>query len=267
MPKNNDVLSELERELELDMADVSEPEIDESGEAGDAESDDMKVMDDAEFDFEDSRSDEFEGNYAERLYELAQREFESPDEATEAFDGVLNEMYENFLGLDRVKNYLKKKGRSLIQAGLRTGVGILKKHPAFGLIKNVLAGKNLTQILSSLAQTAAAGTPIGAAVLPALKSLGFPGQSQEEQREAWNNFVDVAREAYLNLASNLNEAADQPFQAAKVASDALTRGLQRAVQQRRNGGGRPEWGRRGGDKTFRIRVRPGQRVRLVILGR
>lgn len=265
MPKKEDVISELEREYELDMADSSETEIDESGEISEAESDDMEASDDTEFDFEESPAENFERDYAERLYELAQREFESPDEATEAFEGVLNEMYENFLGLGKVRNYLKNKGRKLLKAGLKAGVGILRKHPAFGLVKNVLAGKNLTQVLSSLAQTAAAGTPIGAAVLPALKSLGFPGETPQEEREAWDNFVEVAREAYADLASNLSEAADQPFAATQLATESLKRGMRRVLERTRNGSLARD-SASGRDKTIRIRVKAGQRLRLVIVG-
>jgi hypothetical protein len=268
MPRNYENQSELEREFELDMGEVSEFEIDADeeseadveGEAADDEFEAEDLQDEFEADLGNS---EFDGDYAERLYEISQREFEGPEEAAEAFDGVLNEMYENFLGLGKVKNYLKKKGKKLLKAGLKTGLGVLSKHPAFGLVKNVLAGKNLTQILTSLAQTAAAGTPIGATLMPALKTLGFPGATPAEQKEAWNNFVEVAREAYVDLADNLSEAADQPFEATQVATQSLKRGLQRVVARRRSGAGRNGAER---DRTIRIRVRPGQRIRLVIIG-
>ncbi|HUS05350.1 MAG TPA: hypothetical protein VMZ52_03590 [Bryobacteraceae bacterium] len=271
MPKNYEMLSELEREFELDMAESGELEIDASGESGEFETDDeFEGAEDSELE-EDSESDdsragsgsgEFEGDYAERLYELSQREFESPDEASEAVDGVLNEMYENFLGLSKVRNYIKKKGAKLLKTGMR----IASHHPAFGLLKNVLAGKNLTQVLSSLGQTALSASPMGAALLPALKSLGFPGGNPEEQKEAWSNFVDVAREAYTDLAENLNEAADQPFESAQLATRSLKRGVEKVLQRRRNGyRGRGAVSASGG-KILRIRVRPGQRIRLVIVG-
>lgn len=277
MPGNYAKLSELEREFELDMGETSEPEAGANEELEDDRGSSFQASyelesDAAEFDSNDSEFEtdadgegELEGDYAERLYELSQTEFESPEEANEAVEGVLNEMYEQFLGLGNVKRYLKKKGRAL----LRKGIQLASKHPAFGLVKDVLSGQSLTKTLANVAKMAAASTPLGAAVTPLLGELGFPGDTPAREREAWNNFVDVAREAYLDLASNLNETADNPLKANQIATNALKRGLERTVSRkraRRQGSVRGADGSSASPRVIRIRLRPGERrIRLEIV--
>ncbi len=276
MPGNYAKLSELERELELDMGEVSELEVGTDDELEDDRGSSLEASyefesDGAEFEGDDGEYEtslegagELEGDYAERLYELSQTEFESPEQANEAVEGVLNEMYEQFLGLGKVKRYLKKKGRALLQRGIR----LASKHPAFGLVKDVLSGQNLTKTLANVAKMAAASTPLGAAVTPLLGELGFPGDTPAREREAWSNYVEVAREAYLDLASNLNEAADHPLKANQIATNSLRRGLERTVARkraRRHGSSR---GADSGDsvRVIRIRLRPGERrIRLDIV--
>lgn len=270
MARNYEGLSELERELELDMEDTSEFDIDVSGEPESASGEDEWELQDESESGEESESDfEFEGSddqeletsdFSERLFEIAQREFESPEMTAEAIDGVLNEMYERFFSLKKLK-----KGLGGIA---KIGIAALSKHPALAALKNVFAGKNLTQALSGIAQMAAAGTPLGAALGPVIQSLGFPGGSQSQQREAWDNFVEVARESYADLAENMNEAAFHPLKANQVAQQSLRRGFQRTLQRIRNHRRRGNSmtaveaaaGHRG--KGIRIRVRPGQRRRI-----
>ena len=255
-------LSDLEREFELDMeSDAEMAGLDVEGEdiADELELDDR---DEHEREFapdDDHESGGFDGDPAERLFELSQREFESPDESREALEAIMHEIYEDqFLGLGSVKKFIKDKGRKLIKQGVK----LAARHPAFGLVKSVLAGNNLRQLLTTAAQGALASSPIGAVALPGLKALGFlPGAPPAEQREAWDNFVSVCREAYSDLAENLNEASDDPIQASRMATTSFQRGMEAVRHKaRRASAGR---GREGSQTTKVIRLRPGQRIVIV----
>ena len=64
------------------------------------------------------------------------------------------------------------------------------------------------------------------------------------------------RESFESLASNINQRATDPLVASKLASNALQAGTQR-VQVRR-----PHVRR----KTFRVGVRKGERIKIIIEG-
>ena len=51
------------------------------------------------------------------------------------------------------------------------------------------------------------------------------------EREAWDNFVEVSREAYQNLAQNLHENADNPLEASRLANNAFQTAVKK-VQSR-----------------------------------
>ena len=46
-------------------------------------------------------------------------------------------------------------------------------------------------------------------------------------REAYDRFAAVAREAYETLAQNLNENADQPLEASRLATNAFQKALKK----------------------------------------
>ena len=96
------------------------------------------------------------------------------------------------------------------------------------------------------------------AVLPifgpeiALNALGFEtSEDQGMERETWDTFAEVAREAYETLADTLTPNADHPREASRLANAAL----QSALANQTSGGlGRPyRGGRRRSGRNLRSR--------------
>lgn len=227
---NGSDLSELEQEFELEMDDLEyedESSLDE--ELGDEE---LEGAGDYEEDLQQEfeTTDEENTDYGERFYELAQREYESESEVDREIDGLLNEMEQDFF-FGGVKKFLKGKAKGLIKKGLKFAAG---KIPALQALQGItqLTRGNLKGLLASLAKAGLAAHPAGAAALPALKALGFEAsEDSEANREAWDNYVEVAREAYEHLADNLNETADEPLEASRQA----TKAYQAALMKQRSG--------------------------------
>jgi hypothetical protein len=231
MARNRDYsgFSDLEQEFELEMEDdqdVREAEsMDEEFEAPEEELDD--------------RSDE-SSDYAERLYELSLREYESESEADSAVNEVLNEIEQDFFFKKLRKGWSKfKKGAlgKLVNKGLKLAGGQI---PGLQALKGItsLARGDLKGMLGSLVKAGVSSAiPGGGVALDALKTLGFKETEQpEDNRDAWENVVDVAREAYDHLASNMTERADDPLEATRLATDAFKAGLRRQGGSARQGG-------------------------------
>ena len=239
-------LSELEGEYELEMDDSeSEYETDSEYEYGDSEYEGLDSESDEEYesDYEDSYESEYEyesqdgetSGYADRFYELAQMEYESESELDQEVNGILNEMEQDFFW-GAAKRFLKKRGPGLLG---KLGKYALSKSPlgqGFNVLSQVAKG-NLTGALKGLAKTALSAHPATAAAMPSTAALlGFEAsEGPEASREAWNNYADVAREAYENLAATITPQAVNPA----VASDLAKRALRTAmVRSRRRSGGR-----------------------------
>lgn len=287
-------LSELERELEADLNSELEFDADQTfaGEQRETEEEARTVYEfdeEQEFDREfgsdqegelpeDAELDELEGpaaEYGERLYELSQREFESPGSMDAALHEVLGEMGRDYF-LGRAWRRLKKGAPGLkrlvgtgLQLAKRAGVDIpvlSSLQNMSGLAQSMLQG-NLSGIAKHALSAAAKAHPGAAAAMPILKRLGFETDEPEMRRRAWHNFAEVAREAYENLADNLNETAHQPTQAIQLAQQAVQHGLRSAPLAAAQAaaasvaGGSP---RRG--KVRVVRLAPGEKL-LVIRGR
>jgi hypothetical protein len=261
-------MSDLEQDFELEFGDISAA--DRLGESGDTD-EEFEASDDQTGDEEREAGDgEFEGvdeelegieeseagsEYVERFLELSSRTYESETEIDESVNRVLGEME---------REYFWGKLKSLARKGLRTGVGrlvnaakkVATNHPLFKSLQGLtsLHRKGLRGLLGQLATAAASATPYGGAITGALKALDFqPGAAPAEQREAWENFVGVAREAYEDLAESMNETPPTIEAAQKQA----TRSLNNAIRSHQSSGGRKRGRRRV------IRLRPGQRVTLI----
>jgi hypothetical protein len=195
--------------------------------------------------------------YAERFYELSDREFESESELNTEIDRLLDEMErEYFFGK------LKKFGKRFAKKAF----AMAKNLPAFQAVRaaSQLARGNLKGMLGSLAKSALpmalSAFPGGAAALPILKAMGFEAGDPDSTRNGWRNFVETSQEAYEYLASNITEKAVDPVVASQQASLALKYGLGK-VQSRRKGSALGT-----GKRTYRIRVKKGQRIRVIIEG-
>jgi hypothetical protein len=256
-------MSELEREFELEMeGDEGESTTDEELESDwEAESESDEETDE-ESDEEWEREPTERSDYAQRFYELSQREFESESELDDEVRGLVNEMErEYFWGLGR----LKKIGRRLLKKGVGQLAGRLSGFKGLQAITRA-ARQALNGNLSSLARmgfnAALSAHPAGAAALPALKAMGFEAtEDPERNRESWDNYVEVAREAFDHLGRNFDERAVSPLEASRLASAALQTGLRKVQAQMTSaGGGRPSSYRR----RRVIRARKGDKIVILV---
>lgn len=286
-------MSDLERDIELEMDDEFELEGDEESgvdqegsddqefefelegddEASDQEADD-EGGDDSEFEIEaDARVRDQE--YVEKFMEIASRTYESEFEV----DQALNETLDG-LAQERLFGGLKKLGKSLLKNKMLRGLakkGLSIASGQFPALKAALslAKGDLKGTLMNLGKQAiTAAIPGSGAALGALNSLGFTqSESPEDNREAWENYVQMSGEAFEHLAANINPRADQPVEANRLATNAFQHAMKRAQQRTMTGGQRPMNGPRsraglhpGGGRRHgrvaRITVKPGQTIVL-----
>lgn len=285
-------MSDLERDIELEMDDEFEFE-------GDEESGvDQEGSDDQEFEFElegddetsDQETDDESGDdsefeiesdtrvrdqeYVEKFMEIASRSYESESEV----DQALNETLDG-LAQERLFGGLKKLGKSLLKNKMLRGLakrGLSIASGQFPALKAALslAKGDLKGTLMNLGKQAiTAAIPGSGAALGALNSLGFKqSESPEDNREAWENYVQMSGEAFEHLAANINPRADQPVEANRLATNAFQHAMKRAQQRTMTGGRRPMNGSmsRGGfrpggrlrGRVARITVKPGQTIVL-----
>lgn len=256
--------SELEREFELEMDDSGEGEAEGDEDAGEAEWELGAEDGEAEDSADGGEGEVVEGgSYADRLRDLAHAELESEAQLDQEVRDIVDEMErEYFFG--KWGGRLKRIGGGLVKKGLGR---LARQLPALKGLQAVtqLARGHLKGGLGSLARTgltaALGASPFGAAALPVLKGLGFEAaEDPAQEREAWENYVSVAREAFDHLGRHLDEAALDPLGASRLASAAFQAGLGK-VQDRvaaAGGGARPSRGRRV------IRVRKGDRLVIVV---
>lgn len=266
MPRYNETdMSELEREFELEMEgdegeSTPDEELESDWEAERANDEEADEESDEEWESESVEA----GDYAQRFYELSQREFESESELDDDVRGLVNEMERDFFWKGWKKR-LKRVGGRLLKRGLGQLAGRLSgfkglqalTQAARGALKGNLGGLAKTALTAALS-----AHPAGAAALPALKALGFEAtEDSERNREGWENYVEVAREAFDHLGRNFDERAVDPLEASRMASTALQTGL-RKVQAKvaSAGGGRPSSRRR----RRVIRARKGDKIVILV---
>ncbi len=273
-------MSELEQEFELEMDDLEMDGDFETGDDYESETDDFEFeadedseSDDYETDYEAEPEGEYEwfggdgSDYGERFYELSQREFESETEVDEAVDRLLTEMENEFFWggvLKKAKNAamgLAKKGMALAKkAGINLpSLDALKSM--LGPLSGILKG-NLGALIKPALKAALAAHPAGAALLPALKGLGFEtGADMSDNREAYERYASVAREAFENLAESVNQNADNPLEASRLATNAFQKSLRNHQKQP---GRRPSFG--GGQRRRKVRrvyIAPGEAILVI----
>ncbi len=258
MPRNGNTadISNLEREFEIEMEEEPGEQEFEEGPEGEFEG-----VPEEEF---EEIGEESTSDYAARFYEISQREFESETEMDDAINEPLRRMEQEFFlgGLRKRWRQLKKRGLGrLLQKGLKFAAG---KIPALQALQNATSAAraalrgDIGGLVKAGLGAALRAHPAGAALSPALGALGF--EAGEDNREAWDNVVDVAREAYDHLAGNLHENADDPLEASRLANEAF----QTAMREVKNGSSVPV---QSHGKPYRvIRVGRGERVKIIIKG-
>jgi hypothetical protein len=226
-------LSELEQEFELEMDDSEldeEAGADEEFEEDSEADEEFEGAGDYEEDMRELEADEEAGDYAERFYELAQRGYESEAEVAGQVDELLREMeQEYFFG------GLVKKGLGALKK--RASQYARKKFKSLGGWRGLgkLAGGLLSGKLGAIAKQLAALSPQGAAALAAFNALrsSETGEDSEADRETWDNYVRVCKEAYEHLAQNLDEMAADPSVASELAHVAFKTAMNRHKHRRR----------------------------------
>src|SRR5262249_13594694 len=222
-----------------------------------------KYEPDEEAGFEEpTRSDEF----VDRLLELSEREFESPAEVDQAMNEILDDIEREYLFGAILKNLSKNKMlRSLASKGLKLGVS--KFLPGLQGALQLARGNVKGALLNFGKQALGSVVPGGGVVLDAVKSIGLgAGEEPARARETLENYVTLAREAYEHLADNLTATADQPAEATRLANKALQYAISKAqARTARTRGGRAGDLRERG-RVLRLRVAPGERIKLIITG-
>lgn len=220
---NDKDTSDIEREFEEEMRKEKLPK-------------ESRLPEEAEFERE--YDEEMEGEklseekeldpFAERFYELSGRTFKTETELDNAVNGILNEIERDYFFKGLFKK-TKKGGKLLLEKGLKTFKGFSALHAATGITQ--LARGNLKGTLGTLAKAGLREVRVGGAVLPVLGALGF--EAGEKNRDAWQNFTDVCKESFDYLARNLNEKADDPVEASKLASEAFSTALKKVESERK----------------------------------
>jgi hypothetical protein len=252
---NDSDMSELEREFELEMEE--DPELEWESDL-DEELESSREYEEEGLEEEFEALDEEGTDYAERFYELSQREYESEAEIDQEINGILNEMERDFL-FGGIRKWAKKRGGALLKRAAKYAAGQI---PAFQALKGItqLARGDLKGLLASLAKAGIGSAIPGAPA--ALQALGFEASEDSEvNRDAWNNYVDVAREAYRHLADNMNEQSDNPLEASRQATAAFQTAMRQVrarVPSVRSRTGFASIRSRRGVRV--IRVRPGERI-------
>jgi len=166
--------------------------------------------------------------FAEKFYELSSRTFKTETELDNAVNGILNEIERDYFFKDLLKK-TKKAGKFLLQKGLKTFKGFSAFQAANGITQ--LPRGSLKGTLGTLAKAGLKEVRAGGAVLPVLGALGF--EAGEQNREAWQNFANVCKESFDYLATNLNENADDPIDASRLASEAFIAALKKVKSERK----------------------------------
>ena len=269
-------ISDLEAQYELETDD---------SELEDGSDQELEYEHDEEY--EDDPADEIDAGgqtYAERFADLATREFESDEELETGLRDILGEMEQQYFlgglikkGIGFATNVAKKAAAK----GIRFAASRLNKLPIAKVLKGAtgLLGKNLTDTLMRLAQSAIPGGAIG---IPALQALGIipgggaapsegsAGEGTASDSETWERFAEFAQEVYETAADQANESVINPLQAMQAASNALSTvvqqnagGLARGAVNAVRGAGRGFGVGHGRGGRRVIRVRPGQSVVIV----
>jgi hypothetical protein len=197
-------------------------------------------------------------NLAQRLLELQERQFESEDSRKAAIEGVLTEIEKNFfikkLAGGAIGGILKK-----LLGGLGAGNPLSFIKAAIALIRMAAKEPLRTTLLQVITSH-----PSLAPARPLLKLLGIAETAEygANSLESWKEFVELSESMYEDIVNNLNEAAlKDPVAANQIASKAFGTAASR-IRARAPPGSYDRRNRR----RYSLRLRPGQRIRLDIIG-
>lgn len=266
---DEDLEEEFENLVELEMEEADEPVDDEDLEEEFESLMELEMEEELENEFDENEPEEEYGDFADRFYEISLEMGESELEIDAKINSLLSEMEREYLfgSLFRRIRKAKEKIEKGVKRAARGGLGRLVRRvagramkgiPGIQVLKGItqLSGGNLRGLLAALAKVGlSSAIPGGGIAVPAaLQALGFREVSDpEENREAWSNFTEVAMEAFDHLAGTLNERADDPVEANRLATDAFQTALRKHQIRAPRVGSRKK-------KTRIIELRKGQRI-------
>jgi hypothetical protein len=292
-------MSDLERDIELEMDDELEfeQEGDEESSVDQEGSDDQELEaleadeetldqeaydesgflqeagDDSEFEIEaDARVRDQE--YVERFMEIASRTYETESEVDQALNETLDGLAQERLFGALKKGWKALKKNKILGALAKRGLSIASgQFPALKAALSLAKGDLKGTLMNLGKQAITAAIPGSGAALGALNSLGFTqSENPEDNREAWENYVQMSGEAFEHLAANITPRADRPVEANRLATNAFQHAIKRAQQRTMAHAQRPMNGLRtrapahpggaGRRRVARITVKPGQIIVL-----
>ena len=146
------------------------------------------------------------GNYAQRFYELSIKGFANESEIEGPLSNILGEMERDFFFKS-----LKKK---------------MKK--SFKFAKKMLKNKLVRSLITTGMNAVAPGS--GTAANATASAMGFELNGEpEENREAWNNFVYFAQEAYDYIGDKIDSGAERLLEDDQQINNAIKYGLNKVL--------------------------------------
>jgi len=287
MAKFNDRydMSQLEQgfEMEIDEASnvPSDHELEANFEAFAGEEDPVYEYEEDYESTEDEPLEEWEMDdlpmtYAERLFELSQREFENEFELDRELNEILHDMEREYFfgflkkiagGVKKAVSSVGKTVGSLINKGKKVLGGVVSKIPGFSALRKAVGPLlgSLRGMLGSAAKSGLAGLiPGGQAALSALNALGLNSEMSDEERiREIEKFVAGAKRAYEFAAENIHANVDNPIEAHRLASRAFEAGMN--VMQGGSGKAKRHGRIRDGARVIRLKESPGNEIRSILI--
>jgi hypothetical protein len=240
-------MTDLEREFEEEMKKEKLPK-----ETRSPEETELEREYDEEMKGEELPEEKELDPYAEGFFGLSGRTFKTETELDDAVNRILNEIERDYFFKGLLKK-TKKGGKLLLKKGLEIFKGFSAFQAANGITQ--LARGNLKGTLGTLAKAGLRGARVGATP-PTLEALGFEAgkEGTRQSRGAWQNFANVCKESFDYLATNLNENADDPLEASRLASEAFGAALKKVKSERQRAYTQTPKMRKMGEKVGQKRV-------------
>ncbi len=236
-------MSDLEREIELELDDMQHKEESElnfemddqrevESELNFEMDDHLDEIEESELNFEmDDHLDEIEESelnsgiekYTNRLYELVDRGFESSSEVDNVVNEVVRQMEVQYFWKNwkkKLKKLAKSKLGNVVMGAIKQNIpGFKALKLATQIVRNPSAANFKNLLKQSVLSVLLALFQVVRLELNFLKNLGgIPGQGAEKNREALENAVRVVKDGYETLSENIGDQILDPVEAAKFAS-------------------------------------------------
>ncbi len=296
--KHHHDMSELEREFELEMDNSNDYGTDH--ELGAIEAHDQEYSEDYdenEYEFDEDYTDneyesayEFETNedfpmtYGERLFEIAQREFEAEYEMDEALSQVMEDMEREYFFKNKNLRNLFRKGanlvnnnamfKNLVDKGLSAAAGFIPGGTmALEAVKTI--GKPMLQGLhnnwqGAIKTGASALAPEAAGMANRFaRRLGINANLPvQHNQEVFERMAQGIQRSYEFAAQHFGDQVGDPLVASRLANRAFELGIKSAIESRSNtnvSGSNAYRQSQSGVRTVRLQERPGEEIQKIVI--